>query len=172
MTDIGKHVKVVKDLIKELDTPSEGLNNGQSAGGKAQQNIFKNVLESQQQTDALNRASEMNAASVKTGRVIPNATMDKVLKDIDKVRQSNEKAIGHRQKIQSTQFSKSLEGLIDSQDKMSKIMDLALSGRQFSPSDLLAMQAGIYRFSQELDLVSKVVEKATGSIKQTLNTQV
>ena len=55
---------------------------------------------------------------------------------------------------------------------MTKIMHMALSGRQFSPTELLAMQAGVYRFSQELHLTGKVVEKATGGIKQTLNTQV
>jgi len=34
------------------------------------------------------------------------------------------------------------------------------------------MQAGVYRFTQELELTSKVVEKATATIKQTMNTQV
>jgi hypothetical protein len=51
-------------------------------------------------------------------------------------------------------------------------MKMALSGRQFTPPELLAMQAGVYRFSQELELTSKVIEKATSGIKQTMNTQV
>ena len=32
--------------------------------------------------------------------------------------------------------------------------------------------AGVYRFTQELELTGKVVEKATSGIKQTMNTQV
>jgi hypothetical protein len=65
-----------------------------------------------------------------------------------------------------------LNDLIGGQDKMNGIMKMALSGRQFSPPELLAMQAGVYRFSQELELTSKVIEKATSGIKQTMNTQV
>jgi hypothetical protein len=51
-------------------------------------------------------------------------------------------------------------------------MNMALSGKQFSPTELLAMQAGVYRFSQELDLTSKVVQQFASGVKQTLNTQV
>jgi hypothetical protein len=65
-----------------------------------------------------------------------------------------------------------LNDIIGGQDKMNGIMKMALSGRQFSPPELLAMQAGVYRFSQELELTSKVIEKATSGIKQTMNTQV
>ena len=65
-----------------------------------------------------------------------------------------------------------IEQLAGGQDKMSNIMNLALSGKKFSSSELLAMQAGIYRFSQELEITSKGVEKATSGIKQTMNTQV
>ena len=55
---------------------------------------------------------------------------------------------------------------------MSKIIKLATSGRTFNPTELLAIQAGVYKFSQELELTSKVVEKATDGVKQTLQTQV
>ena len=40
-----------------------------------------------------------------------------------------------------------IEQLAGGQDKMSNIMNLALSGKKFSSTELLAMQAGIYRFS-------------------------
>ena len=44
--------------------------------------------------------------------------------------------------------------------------------KSFTPTELLAVQAGVYKFSQELELTSKVVEKATDGVKQTLQTQV
>lgn len=69
-------------------------------------------------------------------------------------------------------FASSLENLVGGQDKMTELMNLALSGRQFSSPELIAMQAGVYRYAQELELTSKVVEKATSGIKQTMNTQV
>ena len=80
--------------------------------------------------------------------------------------------VGAAAKAKSSQVVKMLQGLISGQDKMQGIMQMALSGRQMSPPELLAMQAGVYRFSQELELTSKVVEKATSGIKQTMNTQV
>ena len=65
-----------------------------------------------------------------------------------------------------------LEDVMQGQNKLEEIINLALSGRNFSTPELLALQAGVYRFTQELELTSKVVEKATATIKQTMNTQV
>ncbi len=65
-----------------------------------------------------------------------------------------------------------MEDVMQGQNKLEEIINLSLSGRNFSTPELLAMQAGVYRFTQELELTSKVVEKATATIKQTMNTQV
>jgi hypothetical protein len=80
--------------------------------------------------------------------------------------------VGAAEKSEQSKLGDMLQKLIGGQDKMTQIMNMATSGRQFSPAELLAMQAGVYRFSQELELTSKVVEKATSGIKQTMNTQV
>jgi len=76
------------------------------------------------------------------------------------------------EKTRDTQLTKVLNSVVSGQDKMSKIIKLATSGRSFTPTELLAVQAGVYKFSQELELTSKVVEKATDGVKQTLQTQV
>ena len=76
------------------------------------------------------------------------------------------------EKTRDTQLTKVLNSVVSGQDKMSKIIKLATSGRAFNPTELLAIQAGVYTFSQELELTSKVVEKATDGVKQTLQTQV
>lgn len=55
---------------------------------------------------------------------------------------------------------------------MDNLMGAATSGKEFSNSELLALQAGMYKYTQELDLTSKVVEKATTGLKDTLKTQV
>lgn len=65
-----------------------------------------------------------------------------------------------------------MEDVMSGQNKLEEIINLSLSGKNFSSSELLALQAGVYRFTQELELTSKVVEKGTSTIKQTLNTQV
>jgi len=47
----------------------------------------------------------------------------------------------------------------------------ALAGRTFSQEELLAIQAGVYRYTQELELFGRIVEKAVSGLKQTLGTQ-
>lgn len=80
--------------------------------------------------------------------------------------------IGATEKAEESKLQSMVSQLVSGQDKMTKIMNDAMSGKQFSPTELLAMQAQVYRFSQELDLTSKVVQQATSGVKQTLNTQV
>lgn len=69
-------------------------------------------------------------------------------------------------------LKKILAGVMDGQNQLDQIIAKAASGKQFSNQELLAMQAGVYKFSQELELTSKVVEKATSGVKQTMQTQV
>lgn len=80
---------------------------------------------------------------------------------------------------QKTEVSKSnnaISGLFANIEKgqvqMDKLITGGLSGKNFSNSELLALQAGMYKYSQELELTSKVVEKATSGLKDTLKTQV
>ena len=68
--------------------------------------------------------------------------------------------------------AKMLDRVSQAQNRMDQILKLAESGKSFSPAELLSLQAHVYRASQELDLAGKVVEKATGGIKQVLQTQV
>lgn len=68
--------------------------------------------------------------------------------------------------------SKMLDQVQAAQARMDQVLKLAESGRSFSPAELLSLQAHVYRASQELDLAGKVVEKATGGLKQVLQTQV
>lgn len=67
---------------------------------------------------------------------------------------------------------KLLDRVSAAQGRMEEVLRQAESGRSFSPAELLALQAHVYRASQELDLAGKVVEKATGGVKQVLQTQV
>ena len=58
------------------------------------------------------------------------------------------------------------------QQRMDAVLELAQSGKSFTPAELISLQSQMYRASQELDLAGKVVEKATGGVKQILQTQV
>lgn len=68
--------------------------------------------------------------------------------------------------------AKVLDQVNQAQNRMEQILRMADSGKSFSPAELLSLQTHVYRASQELDLAGKVVEKATGGVKQVLQTQV
>ena len=72
----------------------------------------------------------------------------------------------------SQQAVQMLDRVGEAQQRLDRILELAQSGKSFTPNELIALQAHVYRASQELDLAGKVVEKATGGIKQVLQTQV
>lgn len=58
------------------------------------------------------------------------------------------------------------------QSRLDALLGQAAQGRTFSPAELLALQTTAYRTGQVLDLAGKVVDKAAGGVKQTLQTQV
>lgn len=65
-----------------------------------------------------------------------------------------------------------VENLESGQNYMDSLISQGMSGKQFSNSELISLQASMYKYTQELDLTSKVVEKATSGVKDTLKTQV
>ena len=48
----------------------------------------------------------------------------------------------------------------------------AMRGKQFTPQELIVLQAKVIQYSQELEVASRIVEKVTGAVKQTMQTQV
>ena len=72
----------------------------------------------------------------------------------------------------SSMISSVVANLEKGQVNIDKIINGGLSGKSMSNQELLSMQAGMYKYTQELDLCSKVVEKATSGLKDTLKTQV
>jgi hypothetical protein len=72
----------------------------------------------------------------------------------------------------TSSMEKMMEGLEKGQASLDKLINGSVTGKEFSQSELLGLQASMYKYSQELDLTSKVVEKATSALKDTLKTQV
>jgi type III secretion system YscI/HrpB-like protein len=65
-----------------------------------------------------------------------------------------------------------LEGLTERKNDVDRLMQQAIKGKSFNNKELIVLQYKVSNFSLEMDLVSKVVEKASGGIKQAMNTQV
>ena len=82
---------------------------------------------------------------------------------------------GVRQPVEAGTFAKLLNGLGRELDRGEAIADRAIhaggAGARLSPEQLLALQAGIYRYSEAIDLVTKVVDRATQAVKTTLQSQ-
>ena len=80
------------------------------------------------------------------------------------------------QKSQVSQSVRTMTSLLADMEKgqsvMDKLINAGVSGKNFSSSELLALQAGMYKYTQELELTGKVVEKATTGLKDTLKNQV
>ena len=164
-----------------------------ASGGaaKAAAEMLKELQDAMQQADKLDKAQQVDPAKFE------NTLQTQQAGQVQQVHQTNEirptqgttdviraattsnrapavPAVG--QAIDTGKLKNGLQRIVtdimSGQKKYGKVLELAMSGRNFSHSELLALQAGVYRFSQELELTSKVVEKGTSAIKQTLNTQV
>ena len=52
------------------------------------------------------------------------------------------------------------------------VLSLATRGGTFSPAQLLALQAQIYRLSQDMEITSRVLDRSVGALKSVLSMQV
>ena len=57
-------------------------------------------------------------------------------------------------------------------ERLDAVLTAARRGRTFTAQELLALQADAYRYSQTIELASKVVEQGTQAVKQAVHTQV
>jgi hypothetical protein len=65
-----------------------------------------------------------------------------------------------------------LEGVVTAEKKIDALVAAAAHGKTFSPAELLALQASVFRYSQTVEVVSRVADRLVGAIKQTMGTQV
>jgi hypothetical protein len=119
-----------------------------------------------QQTKQVSQVAKLDKAAV--AKVDDNIKIDQKMtgKGMDPVSQKSEVNKG----------SSVLMGTVAEIEKggvsIDKLINGGFQGKTFSNSELLSLQAGMYKYTQELDLCSKVVEKATSGLKDTLKTQV
>ncbi len=160
---IGKaSQQMMQELQKQM---SEQVQQGQGPD-KAQFNDM--VVQDVQQTQDITKTQGVNdptrAQSVlKTAQANANMEVDGKNMDIKSTEADSTSRSG---------LKKMLNKMVDGQNKLDDIIKMATSGKKYGQQELLAIQASVYKFSQELDLTSKVVEKATSGIKQTMQTQV
>jgi small-conductance mechanosensitive channel len=116
---------------------------------------FQNVMKAQQtqQTQQVTQGQQVQQAKLQ-------------------VAQQKVQARNRIQEAQKGSMNKLISNVVKGQNKMDQIMEAATSGKKFSPQELLAMQTGMYRYTHELEMVTKIVEKTTEGVKKTMGTQV
>lgn len=116
-------------------------------------------LDKSRQIDQANKADKVGLNTKATGDKQSTGKMDPIT-----------------QKTEVNKASSMISGMIQNMEKgqasLDKLINGGLSGKNFSNSELISLQAGMYKYTQELELTGKVVEKATSGLKDTLKTQV
>lgn len=65
-----------------------------------------------------------------------------------------------------------LERTLGAEHRVDTLLAAAARGKTFSPGELLALQASVFRYSQTVEIVSRATDKIVGAVKQTMSTQV
>jgi hypothetical protein len=65
-------------------------------------------------------------------------------------------------------FSEVLQDLDRGEKFVDRVIRRAMAGRDFTPEQLIAVQAGVYRHAQQMEAFSKLVDSVTGSVRRTL----
>jgi hypothetical protein len=65
-----------------------------------------------------------------------------------------------------------LERALGAEKQVDALLEAAARGKTFTPAQLLAMQATVARYSQTVEVVSRVADRLVGAVKQTMWTQV
>ena len=171
MTDptggIGKaSAQMMQEMQKQMQTQAQEQ---QKVGGPQ----FDNVMSQQGVNDPgkvaeLQKTQQVNQAPQATDvlRTAQSQQVGGVDKAIDV------KRVEGASSTKESGLKSLLNQVVQGQNKLDDIIKMATNGKTYGNQELLAIQASVYKFSQELGLTSKVVEKATSGVKQTMQTQV
>lgn len=73
-------------------------------------------------------------------------------------------------------LARAVEGLAQrvgaGEARVDALLDAAARGKTFTPAELIAMQATVFRYSQGVEVLSRGADRLVGAVKQTLGTQV
>ena len=130
---------------------------------------FEKLREKLEQQDAVSNPSQLEA-------------MDKMnqtqhVQHADQVNQVNQvdpsQQVQGAQPVPEVKSMDELQGMVnnirDGQKRLNEIIHDATSGRTYSPSELLALQAEVGKISNELEMAMKVVENGVSGIKTAFN---
>jgi len=69
-------------------------------------------------------------------------------------------------------LSRALDGVVAGGARVDALLEAAARGKTFTASEMIAMQATVFRYSQTVEVLSRATDRLVGAIKQTLGTSV
>lgn len=157
-----------KDMMKELqklqqqDALQKDSKVGQEGGAKFDEKLSQVQLNETQQLQQIEKNQSLGSQSIKAAQS----------NQMGAVTQGHAHKVGGAEKAPHSVMGNVLKELMAGQNKMEGLMKTAMSGRPLDNQEMIGIQAGVYLFSQQMELASKTIEKATSGIKQMMNTQV
>lgn len=109
-------------------------------------------MQKMNQTDPVNKANQIDP----TGQV--QGVKDLQGADVPKIQNMD-------------QLQSMVNDIRQGQGRLNQIMQEATSGKTYSPSEMIAMQAEVGKITTQLELATKVVENFVSGVKTTLNIQ-
>jgi hypothetical protein len=146
-------------------------NKAQAAGG-AEQVQATQAAQKAQAAQATQRADQVR--QVETVNKTDKAALNKVngANSESLTARGAEPVNGKAEAQKGNMMTSMVDSLEKGQVNLEKLIDAGVSGKKFSNAEMLSLQASMYKYTQELDLTSKVVEKATSGLKDVVKTQV
>ena len=161
--------KASGEMLKELQNLQKQDQLGDKGGGKDSGAKFDKALQNHSQsqvneTQNLAKLQEtQKATQATTVQATPKSALSQAL--------TNQRTTEVK-KSEHTAFNGVVREMMARQNKLEDLMKVAVSSQKLSNQEMIGIQAGVYMYSQQMELTSKVIEKATSGIKQTMNTQV
>jgi hypothetical protein len=155
------------DLLAEMiraQTQVQRLEQQRAASATSFDEVLQQKHVRTQSKALARRVNAAREASLRAGEVLRQAQTD--------AGQTSGTTVGEAEKRGAAKLVVFIQDVVRGQDRMNYIMDLCLSGHHIDPYSLVNLQAAVYRFTQELELTTKVVDNATADVKQTFNIQV
>ena len=161
-----------------------------SSAGKAGTEMFKEASKQMQNaSEQISKFEELRQkmeAQEVSSPAAQKSGMEKASADNLQAQQAQEvqapqnaNAVGDVQKLGEIPKVTDMQGLEkvvnrlkSGQDRLNSLINESLSGKSFTPQEMLALQAEVSQITSEIQLCTEIVKSGLGSVKQVMSTQV
>lgn len=151
-------------IAEQAGVDDTSSSRGPDSGGGAGDASFQDVLDGK---TSENGAEEAEAADRVDGPEQVDSVDRAEMHEVDDVRDAT--GAGEGEQVKLGEF---VERIADDKAELEGMLEQTMNGGNLDQQQLLEMQTLIYSYSQKVQLTSKVVDKATGGLKQMMNVQV